>query len=111
MPLLSDMVAGKIKDPIAQQAFEYWKNITLVGQWLALPPGTTADIVAAYRNAFHAMMRNPEFLKLATKVAPDIIEMSGADIANLLALLAATPPDALGFMQEMQKKQGLHVGD
>jgi tripartite-type tricarboxylate transporter receptor subunit TctC len=111
MPLLSDMIAGKITDPVAQQAFEYWKNITLVGQWLALPPKTPANIVAVYREAFHAMMRDPDFVNKATKVAPDIVEMSGADIAQLLKLLADTPTEALGYMQTMQKKQGLHVAD
>jgi tripartite-type tricarboxylate transporter receptor subunit TctC len=107
MPLLSDMIAGKITDPVAQQAFEYWKNITLVGQWLALPPKTPNDIVAVYRDAFHAMMTDPEFQKKATKVAPDVVEMTGADVAQLLKLLADTPTEALGYMQTMQKKQGI----
>lgn len=111
MPLLSDMVAGKITDPVAQKAFEYWKNITLVGQWLALPPGTPQEVVAIQRAAFHAMMRDPDFLQRAVKVAPDIVEMTGADMAKLLTLLAETPPDALAYMQSMQKRQGLRVAD
>ena len=111
MPLLSDMVAGKIADPVAQQAFEYWKNVTLVGQWLALPPGTPQPIVAAEREAFHAMMLDPEFLQKGLKVNPEMMEMSGADVAQLLKLLADTPPEALAYMQSMQKKQGLHIAD
>ena len=111
MPLLSDMVAGKIVDPVAQQAFEYWKNVTLVGQWLALPPGTTEPIVAVQRIAFHSMMQDTEFLQKALKVNPEMMEMSGPDVAQLLKLLADTPADAMAYMQAMQKKQGLHIAD
>lgn len=111
MPLLSDMVAGKIVDPVAQQAFEYWKNVTLVGQWLALPPGTAEPIVAVQRTAFHSMMQDSEFLQKALKVNPEMMEMSGPDVAQLLKLLADTPADAMAYMQAMQKKQGLHIAD
>jgi tripartite-type tricarboxylate transporter receptor subunit TctC len=111
MPLLSGMMAGKITDPVARKAFEYWKNITLIGQWLALPPGTPEPIVAVHRAAFEAAMNDPDFRKKAIKVAPDIVEMTGDDMANLMALLADTPPEALAYMQTMQKNQGLHVPD
>lgn len=111
MPLLSDMVAGKITGPVAREAFEYWKNVTLVGQWLALPPGTPQPIVAVHRAAFSAMMNDPEFLQKGLKVNPEMMEMSGNEVAKLLKLLADTPADALAYMQTMQKKQGLHVAD
>src|SRR5262249_51448248 len=39
-PIISDLVKDKIKDPLAQKAFEYGEDIIQVGMWLALPPGT-----------------------------------------------------------------------
>jgi hypothetical protein len=33
-PIMSDLVKGKIKDPLAQKAFEYGENIVQVGMWV-----------------------------------------------------------------------------
>lgn len=108
-PILGDLLAGRVSDPVAQQAFDYWKNTTQVGQWLALPPGTPTPIVAAYRAAFHAAMRNPKFLEQLRRVNTDIVEMNAADTTALLRRLAATTDEALGYMQLLQKKQGIRA--
>src|ERR1051326_3433580 len=39
-PIISDLVRGKISDPLAQRAFDYGENVSQVGMWLALPPRT-----------------------------------------------------------------------
>lgn len=109
-PILGDLLAGKVTEPLAREAFEYWKNTTQVGQWLALPPGTPAAIVAAYRNAFVKTLHNPEFIDKLKRVNTDIVPMSAADTTALLKRLAATSDEALGYMQMMQKKQGIHTG-
>lgn len=108
-PILGDLLAGKIADPIARQAFEYWKNTTQVGQWLALPPGTPMPIVAAYRAAFVKTLANPEFVGKLKRVNTDVVPMSAADTTALLTRLAATSDAALGYMQLLQKKQGVHA--
>jgi tripartite-type tricarboxylate transporter receptor subunit TctC len=110
-PLLSELIGARITAPVARTAFEYWKNITLVGQWLALPPGTPQQAVAAYRSAFHATMLDPDFRRTAIKIDPGLVEMSPADVLDLMQRLAATPQEALDYMQTLQKKQGLHSGD
>src|SRR5262245_62137073 len=49
-PIMSDLVKGKIKDALAQGAFDYSEYVSQVGMWLALPPRTPDRIVAAYGN-------------------------------------------------------------
>ena len=110
-PVFSDLVRGKIASEAAQAAYEYWKNITLVGQWLTLPPGTPAAIVAAYRSAFSKTIRDPDFRRAAIKIDPGLIEMSPADVLDLMRRLAATPQEALDYMLALRKKQGLHTGN
>src|SRR5215472_2056914 len=44
-PILRTLLAGKIRDPVAQKAFEYWQNIASMDKWLALPPRTPAAIL------------------------------------------------------------------
>ena len=39
-PIMSDLVKGKIKDPLAQKAFDYGEYVSQIGMWLALPPRT-----------------------------------------------------------------------
>ena len=111
MPLLTDLLAGKVGDPVAQKALAYWKTITLIGQWVALPPGTPAPIAAAYGAAFRSMMEDRDFQQQATRIEPDIIEMSAEDVLGLMQLLAGTPPEALAYMGTLQKKQGLRVAE
>ena len=108
-PILGDLLAGKVTDPLARQAFDYWKNTTQVGQWLALPPATPQPIVAAYRAAFIKTMANPDFIEKLKRVNTDIVPMSAADTTALLTRLAATSDEALGYMQTMQKKQGIRT--
>src|SRR5262249_55094932 len=59
--MISDLIKGKITDPLAQKAFEYGENIGQVGMWLALPPGTPDGIVASYVKAFEATINDPQF--------------------------------------------------
>jgi hypothetical protein len=110
-PLLGDLLAGKLVDPAAREAFTYWANTTQVGQWLALPPKTPAPIVEAYRAAFRSAMRNPEFVEKLKRINADIIEMSAADTAALVARLAGTSNAAIAYMQGLQRKQGIRTAE
>jgi len=106
-PALANLVEDKISDPVARQAFAHWKNIILVGQWVALPPGTPAPVVAAYRKAFHEAFLDPAFKERVRRVDPGIVETSAADMLSMITVLARTPPEALSYLQMIARKQGL----
>lgn len=106
-PALPTLIESKITDPIAQKAFAHWKNIMMVGQWLALPPGTPAPIVATYRAAFKEVFNDPLFREQAKKVDPGMIEVSPQDMLATVTVLGETPSEALTYLQLIAKKQGL----
>jgi hypothetical protein len=50
---------GKITDPVAQQAFDYWLAINTMDKWMGLIPGTPRPIVRAYRDGFCKALERP----------------------------------------------------
>jgi tripartite-type tricarboxylate transporter receptor subunit TctC len=108
--MISDLVKGKITDPLAQKAFEYGENIGQVGMWLALPPGTTDGIVATYVKAFEAARDDAQFEAVWAKVDPDSPVASKADLEKLVHELGKAPPEAVEYIQAELKRQGFGVG-
>jgi hypothetical protein len=109
-PIISDLVKDKIKDPLAQKAFEYGEDIIQVGMWLALPPGTPDAVVATYVKAFEAAIEDPEFQAAWIKIDPDSPAASKADLQKLVHELGKTPPEAVEYIQVELKRQGFGVG-
>jgi len=109
-PIISNLVKGKIKDPVAQKAFEYGENIIQVGMWLALPPGTPDGIVATYGKAFEAALNDSQFQAAWAKIDPDSPVASKQDLEKLVRELGQTPPEALEYIQAELKRQGFRIG-
>jgi tripartite-type tricarboxylate transporter receptor subunit TctC len=105
-PLISDLVKGKIKDPMAQKAFDYGQNVSQVGMWLALPPHTPDSIVATYVKAFDATLDDPNYRAEFAKIDPDSPIATKADLEGLVRELAKVSPDTLDFIQVELKRQG-----
>ena len=58
-PLIPVLMDRKIKDPIAQQAFNYWLDLhSGAEKWLALQPDAPRPMLDAYRVAFDAAVRD-----------------------------------------------------
>lgn len=109
-PLFTDVMQDKIADPLAQKAFEYWKNITATDKFLALTPGTPEPIVSVYREAFRKMVAEPGFIELGQKISDYFTIMSHEDVEMLVNALAATPPETVDYLTSMLGRQGVQVG-
>jgi hypothetical protein len=110
-PLITDLMKGKLTDPVEQKAFEYTLIMTGISQWVALSPGTPAPIVAAYRKAYHGAFQDPDFLERAKAFTSDLVEVSGDDMRTQVSTLAGLPPSVLAFMKTMAEKQGVMSSD
>lgn len=106
-PLISDLVKGKVNDPLARKAFEYGEYVSQVGKWLALPPRTPDGIVASYVKGFEATQQNSEYQAEMAKVDPDSPVASKADLDKLIGELATVSPETLGYVQAELKRQGV----
>lgn len=109
VPMFSAAMKGKISDPVGQQAFDYWRNISSTKKWAALPPKTPEPIVSAYRAAFHKIMTDPDFLARGKKLSEDFSTDSPEDLMATVATLDKVSNEALGFMTKTLHKEGLDV--
>jgi hypothetical protein len=108
-PLIPDMLAGKIKEPIAQEAFRLWTALNTGDKWMALAPGTPDGVVAAYRDAFEKVVAEPEFLAQGDKISDGFAPMSAREVESVVATLAETPNEAVDYTKALMRKQGLRI--
>ncbi len=109
-PLFPKIIASKITDPLAKQAFNYWEGINALDKWMALPPGTPDDIVKAYRAAFRIAAKNKKFLSRGRKmISDDFSAVMPRDMEALIAKVANTSDKAISFINKIKKKQKLPV--
>jgi tripartite-type tricarboxylate transporter receptor subunit TctC len=111
VPLFPIEMQGRVKDPIAAQAYNYWLAINTMDKWVALLAKTPPNIVATYREAFVKIAADPEFLERGKLISEDLAPMSVEDVDSLVRTLAATSPEAIGYMTALLRKQGLHISE
>jgi tripartite-type tricarboxylate transporter receptor subunit TctC len=61
----------------------------------ALPPGVPAARVAALRNAFSQVLKDPQLIKEAERQGTEISPLSGEDLSQIVKELAAAPRDVV----------------
>jgi hypothetical protein len=108
-PLFPEQMKGKIKDPVAQKAYDYWEALNNGDKWLALPPDTPENIVAVYREAFKKASADPEFREKGEKISDGFEPMTSVDVEIVAKTLADTPPAAIDYTKELMRKQGIAV--
>ncbi len=104
----NEAMAGKIKDPMVAEAYEYWRAAILF-KWLALPPDTPVAIRDLYREAFNKIVVDPDFTALAEQSMPGFTVISAAGTEKIIHDLAKTSDAALGVMDDLMRKQGLNI--
>lgn len=109
VPVFPNQVESKPRTPVQDQGYRYWFALVLLDKWLALPPNTPKPMVAAYREAFTKMSKDPEFLEKGKKMSQDFEAQTGEDVQNLIVTLGKTSPEAFEYIRAMMKRQG--IGD
>ena len=107
-PIFLEKMQGKIADPVARKAFDYWVAVTSVDKWLGLPVGTPDDILAVYREAFRKLAADKEFLDLGRQLSGEEFGVTDASrVESFVATLADTTPEALEYIKVLMRKQGM----
>ena len=109
-PIFSDLVRGKITDPMARQAFAYWEDVSEIGMWIALPPDAPEAVVETYVKALAATNDDASFRDEYGKIDPDSVVAARADIERLVASLAKVTPETLHYLEGELIRQGLAAG-
>jgi putative tricarboxylic transport membrane protein len=108
-PFFPDLMQGKIGDPVGDEAFRLWATLNTGDKWLALVPGTSDVILAAFREAFDKLSSEPEFLEQGARISEGFAPMSARDVESVVATLADTPAEAVDFTKAMMRRQGLRI--
>ncbi len=108
-PVFAKLMEGKIKEPLALQAFEYWSSIAVTDKWMALPPKTPKAMVDAHRAAYTKLMDDRDFLEKGKKLSEGFEPMTAGDVEVLVRKLAGLPTEATDYMTVILRKQGLDV--
>jgi tripartite-type tricarboxylate transporter receptor subunit TctC len=106
-PLFGKLMDGKIKDPLAAKAFEYWANVALSDKWLALPPKTPRAMVDAYRDAYAKMAKDPDFISRSKTISDDFVAESAPEVEAIIRKLGSLPQEAVEYMATILQKQGV----
>jgi tripartite-type tricarboxylate transporter receptor subunit TctC len=64
-----------------------------IGRAILTPPNVAADRVEALRDAFAAMLRDPEFVRDAGRRGLEIESLSGSDLQKLVVQAMDVTPD------------------
>jgi hypothetical protein len=108
-PLFGVMMQGKISDPLALKAFDYWANIALTDKWLGLPPKSPKPVVDAYRSAYAKMAQDEAFIARGKQISDDFVAESGADVELIIQRLGDVPPEAIEYISAMMRRQGVNT--
>jgi tripartite-type tricarboxylate transporter receptor subunit TctC len=108
-PLITDLLEGKIKDPIAKKALDYWVAMNTADKWFALAPGTPDYILEIYRNAWEKVVVDPQFLVEGERISDAFFPVGHKEVEEYIQTLAGTPDEAIAFTLSLLRKQGIDV--
>ena len=108
VPTYEEILGDKKPTGLPWQAYVTWCGTDLVDKYLAAPPGTPDDIVAMLVEAFTKMSKDPEFQEMMiTRVSEAYAVNVGQETANIMNRIVTVPPEALAYIEEMQRKGGI----
>lgn len=106
-PTSAALFEGKLTG-LAREAADVWIRSNLVDKWFALPPGTPAPIVAAYRAGFDRAFKDSEFLAAGKRqFSEDFSRQSGTEIAALIESTSYPRKEVHDFLTDVKVKAGL----
>ena len=78
-----------------------------MGRPFLAPPDVPADRVKALRDAFDAVMKDPEFLEETKKAKLDLNPLPGTELQKIASETVKAPPAAVKRLSELIKQDGL----
>lgn len=109
LPMFAAAVEGKIKSKVAKKAFNYWRAMSSVLKWAALPPKTPKAIAKAYRAAFAKTINDPGFKVRSKKMNEQVSIITAEALVKKIKALSVLPTDALQYTRQMLNRQGLKI--
>ena len=110
VPVFSDLIRDKLKDEREIEAFKAWETLAQVGKWGALPPGTPAEFVDAYRRAFSQLVKDKQFMAEApATLGEGFTTATGEEMQQVTLNADAISNDTLKFFDQLRERVGIHI--
>ena len=107
VPIFDTMVAGKLTG-LAEETYDFWSSGVQMDKWFTLPAGTPPQYVAAYRNAWTDLIKDPEFIKSAhLQFGEDVTPVMGDDVLKLVKATAYPRNEITAYLESLKIKYGL----
>jgi tripartite-type tricarboxylate transporter receptor subunit TctC len=91
VPLMQEMV----EDPTAKRVFEFFSAGSAIGRALIAPPQVPPERLAALRQAFDQLVKDPEFLKEAQRLKAEIDPTPGVEVQKVSDGILGAPKDII----------------
>jgi tripartite-type tricarboxylate transporter receptor subunit TctC len=92
-----------VKTDEHRKILTFFASNVLLGRPIMAPPGVPPDRVNLLRRAFEATIKDPALLKEAVGMSFEIALQSGERIAELVAGIAATPPEIVSRTERLSR--------
>lgn len=99
VPLMQEVIG----DPTGKKVAEFMSAGSAIGRALITPGGVPAERVAALRNAFDQLVKDPDFLRQAAEMGIELDPKPGLVTQAISDAILATPPDVVQSAIEINK--------
>ena len=99
VPLMQELLA----DPKQKQVVEFLSSGSAVGRAPLVHGAVPRERIAALREAFDAMVKDPEFVKQADRAGLELDPTPGIEIQKISAAILATPKDIIDLATAAEK--------
>ena len=99
VPLIMDLPAS----PQDKAAIRLITARQAIARPFAAPPGVPPERIKVLRDAFDATMKDPDFVKEATRLALEVRPVNGADVDKLIREIYASPADVVKRASEIER--------
>lgn len=99
VPLMQEAIS----DPIGKKVAEFMSAGSAVGRALLAPGKVPFERVAALRNAFDQVVKDPDFVRQAAEMNLELDPKSGQDIQSISDAILDTHPDVIKSAIEINK--------
>jgi tripartite-type tricarboxylate transporter receptor subunit TctC len=91
VPLMQEVIS----DPTGKKVAEFMSAGSAIGRALITPPGVPAERVAALRDAFDQLVKDPEFVRQVADTGTELDPKSGLETQAISNAILSTPPDVV----------------
>ena len=95
-----------LKSDAERKAFDFFQAPDEIQNPYMLPPGTPADILALYRKAFDAVVKDPAYLAEAAKRKQNVVPQTGDFVQKTIAAMYATSPEVIERVKQATSVTG-----